>query len=326
VKRWICTAVLAAAPAAAAPARDRCESGARFAREGDLSRAALYLDGCDEVDGFERATQDLKKKLEASQLSKLEIVTTPAGLIAEVDALPGEHLTTPVTVWVRAGHHVVRAGDSLAGAVDVKPHSHATVVLAAPKDPPPPRTGRVDFNEDNASDVTESSTLPDVQHRPMLNCKYTASCPASGEHLDDPLALHASPPPEHARYMLELRAGASAFGASVAPTLAAKATLALGATGPKPWLLAGDVSGSRGKTIEDVTGLVVVEKVFAAPDTSWLSLGLGGGYSSGAGLQGAALVELALRQLPLSIEALFHANGTDQVVSLQLGFRLDVTP
>jgi hypothetical protein len=199
-------------------------------------------------------------------------------------------------------------------------------VFAAPKTAPPPRTGRVDFNEDNASDVTESSTLPDVQHRPMLNCKYDRSCPASGEHIDDPLALHASPPPEHPRRLLELRAGASTFGASLAPTLGAKATLTLGATGPKPWLLAGDVSGSHNKNIQDVTGLAVLEKVLAAPDTAWLSLGLGGGFSSYDGFQGAALVELALRRLPLSIEGLYHANGARQVVSLQLAFRLDVTP
>src|SRR5690349_11589958 len=91
------TAALAARATAAAPPRERCETGARFAAKGDLPRAALYLDGCDELPDFERTAHEVHQKLEHSTLSTLDIETTPAGLVAEVDALPGEHVTTPAT-------------------------------------------------------------------------------------------------------------------------------------------------------------------------------------------------------------------------------------
>jgi hypothetical protein len=350
VKPWIAVLVAlaaSAAPAAAAPARQRCEVGARFVAQGDLPRAALYLDGCDEVDGFERASRELKKKLEASALSKLEIVTTPAGLTAEIDALPGERFTTPATLWVNAGHYVVRAGDALPSVVDVKPHSHAMVVLDAPKAIPLARDGQVDMADDTASDVTKSDTLPDVQHRPMLDCKYRASCPASGAHIDDPLELHADAAPPHPPALeLGMRAGAGTFaGGGVGPTLA------LDVAGQAPWEdttgaklpflieLRADYGRRRGGNAIGAT--IELAKVIAAPDTAWLSFGLGArlgaGYHETINAMtvdsnesaGVASLDLALRRLPIVVGARYEqgvatlADGSrEHAVILEVGFGL----
>ena len=326
MRRWICLGVwLAAASTAAAPAKDRCTAGARYEDQGDLPRAALYLDGCDEVDGFERATRDLKKKLEASQLSKLDIVSTPAGLVVEVDALPGEPVTTPATVWVRAGRHVVK-GEQITGAVDVPPHAHATIVLEPKKPPPPPRSGHVSFDEENAGNVTSSDKLPDVQHRPMLDCKYTKSCAAQGAQLDDPLALHEAPPPAHPRWSATLVGGATAYDSSLAPTIAGRVRLRLqGADTPLPWIVEFVESYSHSHDINDLAGGIVLAKVIAAPDTAWLSAGVGVGYSMLYSLQGYALVDLDLRRLPLAIDACYRQGSMNEhVVTLGIGYRLDL--
>jgi hypothetical protein len=323
--RWICLALLLpAAASAAAPPRDRCEAGAQLVAKGDLPRAALYLDGCDEVDGFERATQQLKKKLEASQLSKLDIVTTPPGLIVEIDAFPGEHVTTPATVWVRAGHHVV-TGEQVKGAVDVPPHAHATLVLDAPKAAAPPRTGHVSFEEENAGEVTEGKTLPDVKHRPMLDCKFTKSCAAAGPALDDPLALHEEAPPVHPQRMVDIRAGATAFNGHLEPTIAGALTVHLPWQDPAsehPWLASIDYSASAGQVEEMSTGLVLA-KVLAAPDTAWISLGIGADYSSYNSFEGLALLDLTLRRLPIVIGARYRQRSANEhVLTLDVGYRI----
>jgi len=325
VQRWICLGVwLAAASTAAAPAKDRCVAGARYEDQGDLPRAALYLDGCDEVDGFERATRDLKKKLEASQLSKLDIVSTPAGLVVEIDALPGEPVTTPATVWVRAGRHVVK-GEQIAGAVDVPPHAHATIVLEPKKPPPAPRNGRVTFEEDNAGNVTSSDKLPDVQHRPMLDCKYTKSCAAQGAQLDDPLALHESPPPTYARATFVIGAGATAFDSQLAGTFVLATRLRLqDASAPHPWFYEATVSYSKGGAVGELAGGGAIAKVIAAPDTAWLSVGLGGSYSE-YGPQGLALLDLDLRRLPIAIETSYRQGSTtEHIVTVDIGYRVDL--
>ena len=316
--------LLPAAASAAAPPRDRCEAGARFEDKGDLPRAALYLDGCDEVDGFERATQQLKKKLEDSQLSKLDIVTTPPGLVVEIDAFPGEHVTTPATVWVRAGHHVV-TGEQIKGAVDVPPHAHATLVLDAPKAAAPPRNGQVTFEEEGAGEVTESKTLPDVKHRPMLECKYTKSCAAAGPAIDDPLALHEEPPPKYPQRIVDVRFGGSYIDRTVVASADETLTFALPWQDrgvEHPWL--GSFRGALTMNhILDMSGAILVGKVLAAPDTAWLSVGVGGGYSSYFAFEGLAALDLSLRRLPIVFGAQYRQGSMDEhVFTLDIGYRV----
>ncbi|HEU5024529.1 MAG TPA: hypothetical protein VFV01_06360, partial [Spirillospora sp.] len=127
MKAWLALGILVARAAAAAPDAARCQAGVQLAEHGDLPRAALYLDGCEDLPEYAHAARDVRRKLEHSALSTLDIETTPPGLVAEVDALPGEHVTTPATVWVRAGHHVVHVaragGPPLVATVDVAAHA-----------------------------------------------------------------------------------------------------------------------------------------------------------------------------------------------------------
>src|SRR5881396_3796155 len=109
MKAWIAVVVVVAGTAPArADSADKCSTGVAALAKHDLPRAALYLEGCDDAEP--QAMRELHKKLDASELSVLEIVSKPAGLDAEIDALPGEHFTTPATVYVPAGTHEVHAG------------------------------------------------------------------------------------------------------------------------------------------------------------------------------------------------------------------------
>src|SRR5262249_36296014 len=117
VKALALALLLASASAWADPA-ERCGAGVAFEQHGDLSRAALYLDGCDDAKlsdelaaSVARAMRELRKKIEASDLSVLEVVSRPAGLQAEIDALPGETIATPATLYLRAGTHTVHVGE-----------------------------------------------------------------------------------------------------------------------------------------------------------------------------------------------------------------------
>jgi hypothetical protein len=326
VNRVIWLAIAIAAPAAsAAPVRERCEAGARFEDQGDLARAALYLDGCDDVDGFERATRELKKKLDGSELSKLDIITNPAGLVIEIDAFPGEHVTTPATLWVRAGHHVVK-GELVAGAVDVAPHAHATLVLEAKKPPAPPRDGKVNFEEDAAGNVSDAGKLPDVQHRPMLDCKYTKSCASSGgATLDDPLALSADAPPPHPHRMFYVAAGATVIDRHVQVALSDRLMFQIpySSNHPHPFLLGIENGFTTGRAAVDVFTNISLGKVIASLDTAWLSLDVGGGGSTYNGLQAAAGFSLDLRRLPFGARALYrYGESKLHIVSIEIAYRV----
>jgi len=293
----MCAAMLSAATAAAAdPSPERCEAGARYAARGDLPRAALYLDGCG--DAAERA---VKKRLDASELSQLAIVSDPPGVTAEIDSLPGEQLTTPATVWVRAGRHEVRAGSGVS-AVDVKPRTRATIVLDAPRAAAAPGTGHVDFGEENAGVVADTAPPPAVQHPPMLDCKFTRSCEDAGVRLDDPLARREEPPPSFPRWLAELRGGTSWYDGHVEPSVA----VGLGAPiafAERPLVaeLRGDWSRRTGTNEWGATAALA--QVVLANRSSWLSLGAGVKYSSFDSWQPVALVDVALRWLPFTVGA-----------------------
>jgi len=69
----------------------RCTLGVVYARRSDLPRAALYLAGCGDADlpaeisaDVARTVSEVRAKLEASQLSKIEIATKPEGMQVEL--------------------------------------------------------------------------------------------------------------------------------------------------------------------------------------------------------------------------------------------------
>lgn len=134
---------------------DRCTQGLAHAKKGDLPRAALYLDGCtdleldaDLADQVAKASADVMKRLRASELSALSISTTPSGLLAETDALPGEQFTTPATIWTRAGSYKVHvaadaatlaAGKGITSVAKVEPHSRGSIIINGASAKPPDR-------------------------------------------------------------------------------------------------------------------------------------------------------------------------------------------
>lgn len=237
----VVTATAAASPLAEPgdPAT-RCARGVELAARGDLPRALLYLTGCDEASLADdlardatRALRDAKQRLRASQLSELQIVTTPPGLVIELDAVAGEKLRSPVSVWVAAGTHTVRAsgeGIAIQNTVTTEPFSRATILLDAGTRPPAaPKDGNLDFSEENALEQT-SGPPPDVEHPSLMSDKYRGIAgPRIGPELADPLGIRATPRP---RPWLGLRVGGGAFddgetSVALRPTLAATARFAL---------------------------------------------------------------------------------------------------
>lgn len=230
----IAVALVAAAGAAHADApADPCAAFAQHAERGDAARAALYLDACDHADPA--LVERVRKQLDKSELSKVDVVTMPEGLDLVVDAYPDTHVRTPATLWLRAGRHelrVTRAGDGvvLARVVDIKPRSRMPIVIdAAPPKQAAPKEGRADFR-DEAPEVEHVGTPPPVKHPPLLPCKYRGECPASGDEIRDPLEQQATAVRDALamRARLGLRAG---VGINMAPhggyTIGAVGTFAL---------------------------------------------------------------------------------------------------
>lgn len=210
----VAPAVLAApAPAAGGPPGDalaRCTLGAIHARRGDLPRAALYLAGCDDAElpddvaaAIRRTVRDVKRRLEASQLAALDIVTRPDGLIAEIDALPGESFPTPATVWVAAGTHAVRVrrGERWwTRQVTAEPHRNGVVIVDTGREarPAAPRTVVIDFAQDDPGHALEhhSGPPPDIKHPSLIRDKYRGIPEGdAGPPIEDPLAPRAAPSP-----------------------------------------------------------------------------------------------------------------------------------
>lgn len=235
--------VAALRPRAAEPAA-RCTLGAVHARRGDLPRAALYLAGCDgaELPGdiaaaVRDAARDVRRRLDASRLSSLDVVTEPEGLVAEVDALPGEPFPTPATIWIPAGRHVVRVTRGDLGAdrrddrredrswtqpVTTEPRKHTVVLIKAalaPR-PPAPKIVAIDMTDDPGGELGEQHTgpPPDIKHPPLIKDRYRRiPDPAAGDPIDDPLAAAPAPPGERSLWLgARLAGGMFEDGASAA--------------------------------------------------------------------------------------------------------------
>jgi hypothetical protein len=221
----------------------RCTLGAIYARRNDLPRAALYLADCehaaladDVAAALPPIARDVKHRLRDSRYAELAIVSQPEGLTAEIDALPGESFTTPATVWVAPGAHVVHAqrdDRTWTQHITAEPHKNAVVMIETRLDakPPAPRTTAIDFAQDDASgSLGEEHTgpPPDIKHPSLLQGKYRGVAdPASGDPIDDPLAARDAPTRSRQRW-LGVRLGAGMFDDGSA---AARAGLAVAIAG-----------------------------------------------------------------------------------------------
>jgi hypothetical protein len=219
VKLAIAAAVmLTVSHARAEETADSCRQALHYATTThDLPRTVLWLDRCQADDPNDAnvtpaIARRVRKQLEASDLSKLDAVSTPEGLDVSIDAMPELHLQTPATFWVPAGKHELRFvrqrdGKAITRTIDVKPRAHVPVVVSL--DEPvakPPKDGHVSFEEEPE---VHDGPPPEAKHPPMLSCKYRGDCPASGIELRDPLepAVRAPADAVDTKLRLGLRVG-----------------------------------------------------------------------------------------------------------------------
>jgi hypothetical protein len=221
----------------------RCTLGAVYARRNDLPRAALYLTDCDHAAlpddiaaELRSIMREVKRRLDASHLAALDVMSHPEGLTAEIDAMPGESFTTPTMIWVEPGAHQVRA--SLAERawtqrVTAEPHKNSVILIETGlgATPPPPRTTTIDFAKDDPGGTLgeqHTGPPPDIKHPPLIKDKYRGiPDPASGDPIDDPLAVRGAPARERTLW-LGARLGLGLFDEASA---AARAGIALALTG-----------------------------------------------------------------------------------------------
>ncbi len=328
-------AMLASAPAWADPA-ERCAAGVYAEQHGELTHAAMLLDACD-TDALSpqiaqvvaRAKRELKQKLDAGDYAVVEVISKPEGLDATVDALPSEHFTTPVKLYVSPGKHAFTVGAQTI-TIDAKPHTRAPIYVEQKAAPvTSPKDGKVDFNEGGGEPEAEQQVAPppDQKHPPLTPCKYSNSCTEAGEAIADPLAEQQTAPPRFPRIALELRGGA-AYASSLEPSLAlvvAKRAWWNDRDDTHPFVLQWRGAWSRRPDANAyiLTGSLL--KVLAATDTAWLSGGAGGTFDSYTGVAASVIVQLALRRLPVTLagqydQGLEHSMGSlPHVFTLELG-------
>ena len=237
--------VAALRPRARAQAGDvaaRCTLGAIYARRNDLPRAALYLADCEHADlpddiaaAIQRTVRDVKRRLDASQLAGLDIVTRSDGLTAEIDALPGETLTTPITVWVAAGERVIRVhqGDrTWTRRVTAEPHRNGVIMVETEREarPAAPHTVAIDFAQDDPGAPIEQHTgpPPEIKHPPLTSNKWRGIPDGTAKPLLDDWAVDRPPRPTRRPYWLGLRLAGGMFDDSAAD---ARAGIAVGVAG-----------------------------------------------------------------------------------------------
>jgi hypothetical protein len=326
VLKVIAVVVLAAGMAHTAHA-DRCADGVAALAKNDLPHAALYLDGCDDAEP--KAMHELRKKLEASSLSVLEISSNPSGLDAQIDTLPGEHLVTPTTVYVPAGVHEVHAGE-LVKKVTTVARARSVLIFedAAPKPPAPPKPGNADFRDEAPEADQPTGPPPPTPHRPMMPCKFTNSCTEAGDQIEDPFARRAARARVYPHAQFELRGGTE-YADALHPSLGIGVIHRFpwqDDMTTHPWLLWGrDVWSPRADSYS-LAATAAIAKLIAAGDNAWVIAGVGGVYDTWSGLGAAGILDVALREFPISLGAeyqeLFQGMPSRVfVVELGVGFR-----
>jgi hypothetical protein len=338
-------AVASAADAQPSPdASDRCQQGLAYAAKSDLPRASLYLEGCDKLelaaeiaDNVARTKASVAAKLDKSKLSAMTIVTTPEGMLAETDALPGERFTTPATIWTKAGDYKVNVatdaaaldgGQGLTAMATLDPFSRRTVIINVPqKKQTEPKAGKVDFNDEpDEASATHEGPPPAQKFGSILPKKYRKpSGESSGPHLEDPLAISSS--------AMNWRVGAR-FGGGLlfqdASTAAASFSVAALAARPVagPVSLAARLGWSHRKV--DAATLEVGFGIRLA-QTSALTLGAGAGVRgevrvqdqhameevARVGIGGAVELELALHAVPVALGLRFEPMFTELTPSVR---------
>jgi hypothetical protein len=338
----------------------RCTLGAVYAKRNELPRAAVYLTDCEDAqlpteisEAVAKLAHEMKKKLRESELSVLEIVTKPAGMTAEISALPGDPLVTPATVWVPAGTYDVKAttaeGRTITNHVSTTAHSRSVIILEEPnRANGPAKPGTVNFDGDGEPAERHEGTPAAIKHGSLMSKKLRgiADPAAAGPQLDDPLAIVEDPPPPAPPGW---RIGAR-IGSGATDHVEQNSPLGLEGALESHFVIAGDAKPYeivvRADTLirTHVTALEVrfgasaaVAKVIAAPDAAWIAVGLGvrGMIHGGVDLPrqqllgGEATLELALRRLPIVVDARFEQGlvatqgpdaMTERALVLELGY------
>lgn len=296
---------------------DRCQRGIELAKQGDLPRAALYLDACTDDDGV-RVRNDVTRKLEDTKLSHMTIVSMPEGAAGETDAMPGETFTTPVTIWAKAGTYKITVGGQTVEKV-LEPHSRTTVIINAPPPPKPAKSGVVSFEEDPEQ---HQGAPPAVKHGTMMPDRYLRRGAPAGDPIDDPFARGSD---GSVRWRVGVRLGAGVTdrthaGASSSFGVAALASRPL--AGPLRLTARLDWSHRAVDSIGANAGVAFV----ALPRAAYvLSVGaalrgdvrvqstLDAMEVSRAGVGGAAELDLAVRSLPVGFGLRFEQGFTELV-------------
>ena len=305
---------------------ERCTAGMAFAKQGDLPRAALYLEDCEHAtlapeiaDAAAKLTIDVGHKLETSKLSKLSISTTPAGMIGETDALPGERFTTPATIWAKAGTYKVKVGD-ITVEKTLEPRSRTSVILNAPVKKAP-RAGRADFDDETPEQTAHQGAPAAVKHETMLPSKYRQPAAPSGPQLDDPLPLE--------EVVTHWRIGARIGGgfvdraaASPQAAFAIAATASRGLAGPMLWTSRLDYShGAVDAFAANIgIGVLVLDRAAFALTLDAMVRGEVRVQSSldampvtRAGVGGALDLDVAWASLPIATALRFQQDFTELV-------------
>ncbi|MBV8759713.1 MAG: hypothetical protein JO257_20660 [Deltaproteobacteria bacterium] len=332
--------------AATAHADDRCAAGLALAKQNDLPRAALYLEGCT-GDDETRALADVAHKLTESTLSEIAIVTSPAGLPVTTTAMPGESITSPATVWAKAGTYdvtVTADNHTYTQTIVLQPHSRATALINIPAPKPQVVTDHTVTFDDNQSIEQHSGPPPDLKHPSLLPCKFANACTEAGDAIEDPLADKTYGPRDGATAPLRigLRVGGGvAHVGSLAMSLGAAGVVRLSpsmaATARADWTRR--ESGMQG--LDALALSAGVATPLATTDLAVLAAGLAarGELRFGdtfdnravhqAGLAADATVDLILRAMPIVVGARLSqgvtplvASSRETAVLLELGLEL----
>jgi hypothetical protein len=180
----------------------RCALGILHAHAGELARAHLHLALCDwsEVDEPLRergadAQAAVARALRKSDLSPIDVSTTPPGWVAVVDDFPEAVFLTPFTLWLPAGAHRVRfarAMTSLRSGGDqviireltTKNGKRGTLFVEEPAAPvTTPGTGVIKFDEEVALEPPQTTRPPPEKHRPLIPARYRRGLNATAEEV-----------------------------------------------------------------------------------------------------------------------------------------------
>lgn len=236
----------------------RCTLGAVHSVRDDLSRAALYLDGClsaelpDDVGPEVRKhARAIGKRLAAANLTELAISTTPDGMTITLPALAGEAIVSPQSVWVKAGTHTITAtaGDLvMTTTLTAEAGKRAPVFMVAPPKQveKQPGVSTVDFTEENAIEKQTEGPPPAIKHPSLIRGKYAgADGGATGDEIADPLAVRAARGRARADW-LGVRVGGGVTTMDDSDAQAGGAIAAVGRFGVSgPWFVAARADYSK---------------------------------------------------------------------------------